>query len=451
MRVFIQNRGPSQIKTNYWRSDMERSGRYHCSVLTEAGELHLLLPRKFADIADDAKRADCALVSVGPEPKKKAKHAIQFLFEDHSQKPLALVLAGNACDNLPYELSPDLDWKLSVWVLRDDKPFRALHLPCQCRRSASLPDFSPFDPVHDTGFKPSIDPPVLKLVPKSVVSVSAPRNVIGLPRILARNRGERLHQLLHLQTREARKIFIREPQIVRWVRSRGLKGIQPTQELICSFQADRRQRMKVFELFISTGKVKYSLEQLVISEHFMPAVTAKKLDRQLLHGTLTGIADVGLLHKRLDAAVDQTCAEYRHLWMIWPMVFNLLRRWSELSPQEREPPILGLYLLVTLSCSLEPVLLAQLIVPQLSREFSKLRVVYWKIGPRVLQSLDEPQRLEFLWRVKLRRLRCKVLTLRRAEPSVAAIGTLREQVSQARQLHRQRMAVGSKAGSLRKI
>jgi hypothetical protein len=164
--------------------------------------------------------------------------------------------------------------------------------------------------------------------------------------------------------------------------------------------------MGVFEIFFAmaegAGRArsnrKFSLELTILITHFISALQ-KALDRKVLHDTLADVDNASELAQKLNFAVEQTESGWRSLWMIWPSICEALVRWPQLTPQEREMPVLGLLLLVTISCSLEPVKLAQLIVPELQEEFADMRPVYKRLGSRPrMPSAAQKRRVEQRWR-----------------------------------------------------
>ena len=458
---FKMTRPDGLCLTNYWSSDLERSGEYYCSVELEDREIHLLLPRKHDSFVERCAQAQYVIATTGPVPEQNFIRGIQFLFEDNSPKPMLLLLTGSSCKDLPSQLAADGSWRLCVWRLRNGQPHRAMHLPCTCSRREALPDLHPTDtmpeldlemealamPAHEvTQLSTSVS---THIVTKSEVGADEKLgNILGLPRMLTRSRGARLLQLLDLTRRQARKNFIREPHIVHWAHAHGLRGIQPTQELICHFTADRRYRMKVFEVFftiaqglgrVRANKTKFSLELTVLLVHFTSALQQKTLDRHTLQGTLEDVENGAELIQKLNTAIELTDTGCRFLWMIWPTICDALLRWPQLTPPEQELPILGLLVLVTISCSLEPVQLAQLIVPELSEEFADLRPVYKRTGPRTrTPTLAQQRRIEQLRETQFEAVYANLDHLGSLHASAEGLGPLQQNIDRLERINRAR-------------
>jgi hypothetical protein len=136
----ITNHGPLITATNYWRTEAERAGKLYCSV--NAGTLRLLLPRTQFDLVGECRTSEYVIVSRGPWPEMGITEAVELIFEDHTDSPFVLHLSASSFDSLPGEPKAGEEWLLSMWVLKKDKPHKALERPCKWRRVKKIPDLS---------------------------------------------------------------------------------------------------------------------------------------------------------------------------------------------------------------------------------------------------------------------------------------------------------------------
>jgi hypothetical protein len=136
----IQNHGPLITDTNFWGSEYDRAGKLYCSC--KAGAIRVLLPQSKSDLVGEWRTAKYVILSRGPWPQAGLTEAVEILLEDGSDNPYALHLSPESFDLVPAEPEPGLEWVLSVWVLKNTKPHKALERPCKWRRSAKLPDLS---------------------------------------------------------------------------------------------------------------------------------------------------------------------------------------------------------------------------------------------------------------------------------------------------------------------
>lgn len=138
----VSNHGPLITSTNFWGSDHEQAGKVFCSV--NAGAIRLLLPRSLANLIGEWRTSKYVILSRGPWPAERQTDAAELLFEDGSDAPFSIHLTPNSFDALPAEPPAGQEWVLSAWVLKKDKPHKALERPCKWRRSNGLPDLSPW-------------------------------------------------------------------------------------------------------------------------------------------------------------------------------------------------------------------------------------------------------------------------------------------------------------------
>lgn len=138
--IVTHNHGALLIASNYWGSDLDRTGKFYCSV--NAGAVRLLLPCSRYSLVGEWRSCEYVILSRGPWPEQGLDEAVEILFEDHSDSPYALHLAGQSFDLLPVEPEIGREWILSVWIEKKARPHKALERACRWRRSAFLPDLS---------------------------------------------------------------------------------------------------------------------------------------------------------------------------------------------------------------------------------------------------------------------------------------------------------------------
>ena len=152
MLLYVQNRGRDVVSTNYWQTPLAAAGKLVVTV--NAGALRLLLPKRQEGILAEISTAQYAIVSVGPWPEEGLARAVELLFEDGTDAPFAVHLSPEAFDRFPGE-PPKGELVLSVWVegarasdvAVTSPPIRCVELPARWRRSAFLPDRSPWEEI----------------------------------------------------------------------------------------------------------------------------------------------------------------------------------------------------------------------------------------------------------------------------------------------------------------
>lgn len=135
--IQITNHGPLVRSSNFWGSDLERAGKLFVSI--NAGTIRILLPRKMHPHVNEMRRAKYCILSRGPWPEMQKKEGIEILFEDNLDAPFVLHLTPESFDLLPAEPPTGQDWILTVWVLKEDAPHKALERPCFYRRVPEIP------------------------------------------------------------------------------------------------------------------------------------------------------------------------------------------------------------------------------------------------------------------------------------------------------------------------
>jgi len=77
----------------------------------------------------------------GPWPAQGLAEAIELLFDDGSDSPYALHLSPQQIDRVPPDSESGREVRVTVWT---EGPTCTLDLPGRYRRSARLPDLSPW-------------------------------------------------------------------------------------------------------------------------------------------------------------------------------------------------------------------------------------------------------------------------------------------------------------------
>jgi len=142
MTITIHNRGPAIASTDYWTSDLARAGKVYCS--TNGGTVRVLLPDALHALALEMRGAEYCILSRGPWNRRAA---VEILWEDHSDAPIALQLTDDSFDLVPGEPDGDPDegrtWRVSAWVEEDGAPRMIGDWDCHWRRVAELPCLLP--------------------------------------------------------------------------------------------------------------------------------------------------------------------------------------------------------------------------------------------------------------------------------------------------------------------
>ena len=82
-------------------------------------------------------------MSRGPWPEQQRAEAIEILFEDGSDSPYVIQIGTEQIDRLPADELRD-DLTLTVWTCKQDRPHKALELPCYFRRVERIPWMKPW-------------------------------------------------------------------------------------------------------------------------------------------------------------------------------------------------------------------------------------------------------------------------------------------------------------------
>jgi len=132
--ITVQNSGPLSVATNYGGSEYDRGGKCYCSI--NAGAVRRLLPKAKRGLVKDFHSAQYLILSRGPWPAADASEAVEITLEDGgADQPFALHFTATSFDMLPGHPEPGREWRLSVWTLENDGPYKAMEFPCKWRRS----------------------------------------------------------------------------------------------------------------------------------------------------------------------------------------------------------------------------------------------------------------------------------------------------------------------------
>lgn len=116
--IIVNNDGVDIKSTNYWDSDLCKSGIYYLSI--NAGAYRLPLPPKMNAALKEIESANSVIISRGPLRGKT--DGLELLFEDDSSNPYCLHMDTQAMDRLPSDA--DLGWKgvLFIYANGSNKP-----------------------------------------------------------------------------------------------------------------------------------------------------------------------------------------------------------------------------------------------------------------------------------------------------------------------------------------
>lgn len=135
----IKNDGAAIVSTTYWQSEYARRGYLYVSV--NAGTCRVLLPPALISALPDMRTAKIVIVSRGPWPQQGLAEAFELLFDDGSDSPYALHLSPQQIDRVPPDSESGREVRVTVWT---EGPQCVLDLPGRYRRSARIPDLSPW-------------------------------------------------------------------------------------------------------------------------------------------------------------------------------------------------------------------------------------------------------------------------------------------------------------------
>lgn len=141
----IESDGPVITATNFWSTDLARTGKFYLSL--NAGAFRLLVPPQHTGALRDMRAAHTCVVSRGPYPELRLADALEVLFDDGTDAPFSLHLSPGGIDRMPLDTDTAETWVLSAWTHRvGTTATLALERPCHYRRSRRLPDLRPWQP-----------------------------------------------------------------------------------------------------------------------------------------------------------------------------------------------------------------------------------------------------------------------------------------------------------------
>lgn len=148
--IRIDNVGPRITGTDYFDSEHARRGMAYLSA--NAGALRLLLPER--GWLDEMRGAEYAIITRGewtpelvrqPDGSRRVQHprdAIELLFEDHTDSPMAMHLVVEQVDRMPVRADEGrTDLQLLVYTAG---PTLEMELPARYRRARRLPHLKPW-------------------------------------------------------------------------------------------------------------------------------------------------------------------------------------------------------------------------------------------------------------------------------------------------------------------
>ena len=134
----VENHGPLITSSNYWASEYAAAGKVLISP--NAGVIRCLLPPSLYGVIGELRACEYAIVSRGIW---LGHEAIEILWEDHTETPIAWHLTADSCLTMPGDPG-EQQWTVTCWVERRGKPHKAIERPCHWRRVKSLPHLRPW-------------------------------------------------------------------------------------------------------------------------------------------------------------------------------------------------------------------------------------------------------------------------------------------------------------------
>lgn len=136
--IHIENHGPLITSSNYWRSPAAKAGKILASC--NAGAIRVLLPLGCDTWFPDLRQAKHVVVSRGPWPEENLPDAVEILWEDGRDDPIAWHLSPECwLGGMPAEPDPGREWVVSAWAQRAGKPHRVIDRVAHWRRVEMLP------------------------------------------------------------------------------------------------------------------------------------------------------------------------------------------------------------------------------------------------------------------------------------------------------------------------
>ena len=131
----IGNNGTEIVSTNYFNTWLAEKGLMFLSC--NAGTFRLLMPDQHLHILNDLNKAGSVIITIGVHNNIDV---IEILFDDGSNKPIALHISSEQCDrdfhkNIENKKEAGNDFEFTLWS-RTRKEFS---LPCRYRYKEEIP------------------------------------------------------------------------------------------------------------------------------------------------------------------------------------------------------------------------------------------------------------------------------------------------------------------------
>ena len=137
--MYIRNQGQAVVETDYWDSTLAEHGL--CYLTWSAGAARLLVPESMQHILPTISAADSVIISQGPWHEAGVDNALEVLWEDGTDSPLALYIQDEACDRILTAGDAGREFPFSVWTREGKHQSWTAYL----RQVSSLPHLQPLD------------------------------------------------------------------------------------------------------------------------------------------------------------------------------------------------------------------------------------------------------------------------------------------------------------------
>ena len=114
--IKIENAGQKIVSTNYWKSEIAKSGKLFFSV--NAGCVRMLIPELMKNMIHEIKTGKKVILSRGPWPDRNRDDAFEFLFEDFTKTPYVIHVGVEKWDMIP-KWERKGGWVFSAWTETD--------------------------------------------------------------------------------------------------------------------------------------------------------------------------------------------------------------------------------------------------------------------------------------------------------------------------------------------
>lgn len=140
MPLIIENDGPEIIRTNFWQTDMAKSGMFFLSA--NAGAFRLLVPLLMTREIEEFQTAKDIILTRGFWPESKGE-GMEILFDDGTDNPYSMHLSANQLDRWPLKEDIGKSFIFSAWIMEDFKPICVFKSTCLYRTAKKLPYLKP--------------------------------------------------------------------------------------------------------------------------------------------------------------------------------------------------------------------------------------------------------------------------------------------------------------------